>query len=64
MLEPGQPDLWIGTAESRTDGRTVIARAPIAGAGGAGPTLERSALRLTVLDARRAVDIRGCEAPG
>ena len=35
-------------------------RPPVA----AGPVLERRALRLTVLDDRRAVDIRGCEAPG
>ncbi len=64
VLEPGQPDLWIGDAESRTEGRTVTASAPIAGAGTAGPVLERRALRLTVLDDHRAVDIRGCEAPG
>ena len=28
VIEPGQPDLWIGAAESRTNGRTVVARAP------------------------------------
>ena len=64
MLEPGQPELWIGMAESRTDGRTVVARAPIQAAGGGGPALERGALRVTVLDSGRAVDIQGCEAPG
>ena len=64
VLEPGQPDVWIGDAKSRTEGRTVFARAPIQAAGAAGPVLERRALRLTVLDDRRAVDIRGCEAPG
>jgi DsbC/DsbD-like thiol-disulfide interchange protein len=64
VLEPQRPDVWIGDAVSRTEGRTVFARAPIRAAGGAGPVLERRALRLTVLDDRRAVDIRGCEAPG
>jgi DsbC/DsbD-like thiol-disulfide interchange protein len=64
VLEPGQPDLWIGETQSRTEGRTVTASAPVASAGGAGPVLERGALRLTVLDERRAVDIRGCAAPG
>lgn len=63
VLEAGQPDLWIGPATSRTEGRSVIARAPVEAAGGAGPMLERSDLRLTVLDPRRAVDIRGCRAP-
>jgi DsbC/DsbD-like thiol-disulfide interchange protein len=64
VLEPGRPDVWIGDATSRTEGRTIFARAPIQAAGSAGPVLEREALRVTVLDDRRAVDIRGCEAPG
>jgi DsbC/DsbD-like thiol-disulfide interchange protein len=64
VMEPGQPDLWIGDASSHTEGRMVTARAPIQSAGSAGPVLERQALRLTVLDGQRAIDIRGCEAPG
>jgi DsbC/DsbD-like thiol-disulfide interchange protein len=63
VVEPGQPDLWIGASESRTDGRTVVARAPVQAAGGGGPVVERRTLRVTVLDPERAVDIRGCEAP-
>ena len=62
VLESGQPEVWIGAAESETRGRTVVARAPVAG-GAAGPVLERRSLRLTVLDDRRAVDIDGCQAP-
>ena len=58
-----QPDLWIGAPESRTRGRTVTARAPVAVDGPAGPVLARRELRVTVLDDRRAVDIRGCQAP-
>jgi len=64
VLEPGQPDLWIGDASSRTEGKTLTARARVQAAGGGGPLLERRALRLTLLDEGRAVDIRGCEAPG
>jgi DsbC/DsbD-like thiol-disulfide interchange protein len=64
VLEPGQPDIWIGDASSRTEGNTLTARARVRSAtGGAGPMLERRALRLTLLDEGRAVDIRGCEAP-
>jgi DsbC/DsbD-like thiol-disulfide interchange protein len=63
VIEAGRPELWVGASETETRGRTVIARAPLAG-GAAGPLVERQALRLTVLDDRRAVDIRGCEAPG
>ena len=63
VFESAQPGLWIGEAESETEGRTVVARAPLAGAGSAGPVLERRGLRVTMLDDRRAVDIRGCAAP-
>lgn len=64
VLETAQPGLRIGEAESETDGRTVTARAPVAATGGGGPVLGRQDLRLTVLDDSRAVDIRGCQAPG
>lgn len=63
VIEPGQPDLWIGEAESRTVGRTVTARAPVKSPGRGGPVLERRALRLTILDGSRTVDLRGCVAP-
>lgn len=63
VLEAGQPGIWVGEAESRTEGRTVTARAPVEG-GGAGPMLERRGVRVTVLDERRAVDIRGCGGAG
>jgi DsbC/DsbD-like thiol-disulfide interchange protein len=61
VVEPGQPGLWIGSPESRTDGRTMIARVLVE-ADGIGTVLARRDLRLTVLGARRAIDIRGCEA--
>jgi DsbC/DsbD-like thiol-disulfide interchange protein len=60
VLEPGQPGLWIGEPESSTSGRTVIARAPVQASGAGGPVLERGALRVTLLDADRAVELRGC----
>jgi DsbC/DsbD-like thiol-disulfide interchange protein len=63
VLESSQLGLWIGPAESETRGRTLQARAPIE-MGRGGPMLERSALRLTVLDGSRAVEIEGCAAPG
>lgn len=55
-----RPDLWIGEAETRTRGRRVEATAPMESLGGGGIALDRSALRLTLLDAGRAIDIRGC----
>lgn len=70
VLEAGQPDLWVGLAESRVEGRTLVASAPVASvvtaAGGpaAGPMVARDRLRVTVIDDRRAVEISGCAGPG
>lgn len=63
IIETGTPELHLGTPEVRTRGRQVLARAPVL-AGAAAPWLDRDALRITLLDDRRAVDIRGCGAPG
>jgi DsbC/DsbD-like thiol-disulfide interchange protein len=64
IIEAGRPDLWIGVPESRTEGRTLTARAPVEALGAAGPVLARGDMRVTVLGAKEAVDIRGCDAPG
>ncbi len=61
ILESGRPDVRIGEARSETHGRTVTATARF-DQGGA--VLDRSDVRVTVLDDERAVDIRGCQAPG
>lgn len=55
-----RPDLWIGEAEARTEGRTLYAAAPLETSGAGGLALDRGSLRVTLLDARRAIDIRGC----
>ncbi len=57
-----RPDLWIGPAETETDGRSVRATARVESLGDGGLALDRRGLRLTLLDARRAIDIRGCAA--
>lgn len=63
VIEAGDPATWIAMPQSRTEGRKVVAVARLEpGEGGA--VLDRSALRVTVIDAARAVDIRGCPAPG
>jgi hypothetical protein len=50
--------------ESRVEGRTLTASAPIEVLGATGgPMIARDELRLTVLGGNQAVDIRGCEAP-
>ncbi len=59
-----RPDLWIGAAETRTRGRTVEAAARLDAMGDGGLALDRSALRLTLLDPDRAIDILGCTGDG
>lgn len=64
VIEPGRPDVWIGMPESRVDGRTLTASAPMEVVGAAaGTMLARDEVRLTLLGDDEAVDIRGCQAP-
>lgn len=59
VIESTDPALWIGLPESRMDGNRLVAETRIEG----GSVVDRSALRVTVLDPTRAVDISGCDAP-
>lgn len=60
VVETSDPGLWIGLPESRMDGTRLVARTRIEGSG----IVDRSGLRVTVIDPGRAVDIPGCDAPG
>ncbi len=64
VIEPGGGNLWIGLPSSETVGRKLVSHAPLETTDGGGPMLDRSALRLTLLDPEGAVDIQGCAAPG
>jgi DsbC/DsbD-like thiol-disulfide interchange protein len=64
LFETSDPTLWIAPPESRVDGNRLLARAHVTPASGGNVLVDRDAIRLTVLDTRRAVDIRGCTAPG
>jgi DsbC/DsbD-like thiol-disulfide interchange protein len=55
-----RPDLWIGEATAETRGTVVTAEARLESPGA---TIDRSALRVSLIDADRTVDIRGCRAP-
>ena len=59
VVETSDPGLWIGLPESRMDGNRLVAETRIEG----GSVIDRSGLRVTVLDPTRAVDILGCDAP-
>lgn len=63
-IETGQPDVWVGVPESRVSGQVLTASAPVETLGKAGLMLARNDVRMTLLGAADAVDIRGCDAPG
>jgi DsbC/DsbD-like thiol-disulfide interchange protein len=63
VLEAPDPNLWISEPVAQTNGTTVTAAARIEHYGKGGLMLDRSSLRLTLLDETRAIDIRGCPAP-
>ena len=63
LLEAGRPDVWVGELRSVEDGPRISAQAEMRGASG-GVALDRSAVRITILDDSRAVEIQGCRKPG
>ena len=60
VVEAADSALWIGLPESHMDGNRLVAHTRIEG----GSVIDRSDLRVTVIDPTRAVDILGCDAPG
>ncbi len=64
VVEAPDPMVWIDFADTKTEGHHVTSRARIDGLDGNGVLLDRSSLRVTVLDADRAVEVQGCTAPG
>lgn len=63
VIEPDSPEVWIDLPETTTNGRQIHAHASLQPPRGApGPMIERGALRITLIDADRAIDIEGCDA--
>ncbi|WP_420023318.1 protein-disulfide reductase DsbD domain-containing protein [Cereibacter azotoformans] len=63
VLEPGTSAIWTSEAVTSRQGARLTAVSDLVGPGGAPFALDRSALTVTVLGDRRAVEIRGCPAP-
>ncbi len=62
VIEPGNPTLWASQPETRRQGNTLITSSEVISASGGPFALDRSEVRITVLGANHAVDIRGCSA--
>lgn len=64
VMETPNPAVWVSEAMVTRSGGVLTASADVVPPPGTPFLLNRSELRLTVLAAGRAVDIRGCETPG
>jgi DsbC/DsbD-like thiol-disulfide interchange protein len=62
VIEPGQGGIWVSEAETRWQDGWLTAEVEMAAADGGPVALDRSDLRITVIGATGAVDIRGCTA--
>ncbi|MCQ0091769.1 protein-disulfide reductase DsbD domain-containing protein [Roseovarius sp. M141] len=62
VIEAGDPNLWIAQPKLSRQGDRLIAETRLAHSGGRAFALDRSKLRLTIVGARQAVDIKGCPA--
>ena len=62
VVEPGDPAVWASEPQVTRKGGTLIAVAELMHSGGGAFAVDRSQMRFTVIDAGRAVDIRGCSA--
>jgi len=59
VIEANKPGIWMGTAVTRTEGNRVVVRARIFGGKQA---LDRRDVSVSLLNAERVVEIRGCGA--
>lgn len=62
VIEPGAPDIWVSEPKTTRRGDSVTASAEMVHVSGGTIALDRSAVRITVLGSKYAVDIRGCTA--
>lgn len=62
-FETGDPRVWVSEAQTGRQGAKLVSTAEMVGPGGQPFALDRSALVLTVISDRGAVEIHGCPAP-
>ncbi|MCW9042471.1 MAG: protein-disulfide reductase DsbD family protein [Pseudopelagicola sp.] len=61
VVESGLPDVWVAAPKTRRAGGTLFAETEMQHVSGGVFMLDRSALRVTVIGRKHAVDIRGCD---
>ena len=63
VLELPGGEVWISPTATRREGPLLIAEATLVALAGGTPSVDRAALRVTVLGDGRAVEVEGCPAP-
>lgn len=63
IIEPGQPNMWASETDSSRSGGRITAVGDLQSINGDPLTIDRSAIRITVVGANHAVEIQGC-TPG
>lgn len=63
VVETADPQVWVAEPDLSNEGGILTAQTTLMHMDGGAFALDRSGLRLTVLGAGQAVDIRGCPAP-
>lgn len=62
VIEPGTGDIWVSEAKTKRRGNQLTAVSEMIEVNGGTIALDRSAVRITVLGSKHAVDIQGCSA--
>ncbi|MEO0864234.1 MAG: protein-disulfide reductase DsbD domain-containing protein [Pseudomonadota bacterium] len=62
VIEPGAPGIWVSEAETLRRGDTVTAISEMVHPKGGAFSVDRSAVRITILGGNYAVDVQGCNA--
>lgn len=62
VVEAGNPEIWVAEADTTRKGREITVTTELQHVAGDPLMIDRSAIRLTILGKRHAVDIRGCSA--
>ncbi|AXI41110.1 protein-disulfide reductase DsbD domain-containing protein [Sulfitobacter sp. SK011] len=63
VIEPGQPNMWMSETDSSRNGRHLTAIGDLSSTNGGALAIDRSAILITVLGEKHAVEIQGC-TPG
>lgn len=62
VIEYADPDIWIDIAQTNVKGRNLTANATMEFYGDGMLTIDRSAIRITVFEDSKAIEIQGCPA--